>query len=108
MGSRLLHSHPSARCVACSFIPRLPTWYVSSFTARLLADNSASASTDSGLRNLVALWLARYDFYGWPANNAFMFFTAASSPMNNDSAMMAWPMLSSTRLGIATIGCTLW
>src|SRR3989338_7423792 len=30
----------------------------------------------------------------------FIFRTAASSPMNSDSAMIAWPMLSSTMLGI--------
>src|SRR3989338_8088141 len=78
-------------CVACSFSPRLPIRHVSSFTARLLA-----------------LWLARYDFSRFTFSSAFIFLTAASSPMNTDSAMMAWPMFSSTMLGIATMGCTLW
>src|SRR3989338_5496772 len=78
-------------CVACSLNPRLPIRHVSSFTARLLA-----------------LWLARYDFSRFTFSSAFIFRTAASSPMNTDSAMMAWPMFSSTMLGIATMGCTLW
>src|SRR3989338_2702974 len=47
------------------------------------------------------------EYHAW-AISAFIFLTAASSPMNNDSAMMAWPMFSSTILGIATMGCTLW
>src|SRR3989338_1561963 len=78
-------------CVACSLNPRLPIRDVSSFTARLLA-----------------LWLARYDFSRFTFSSAFIFRTAASSPINTDSAMMAWPMFSSTMLGIATMGCTLW
>lgn len=40
-------------------------------------------------------------------SNAFILRTAASSPIKTASAMMAWPMLSSTMWGIATMGRTL-
>ncbi len=47
---------------------------------------------------------ARYDFSWHADSKAFIFLTAASSPIKIDSEMIAWPMLSSTMLGIATMG----